>query len=1327
MPLMREEHLRDSDHKHWISSSTSSCLETNQFSDLTFICGNQPFPSHQYMIGPRSPMLGRLFQMLNCCNCQAKPGGNYCGKKEELIVHVPDTQPKCLKLVLDVIYTGKASCLSQDQVNQVKECLRSLDIELKGLDFPVSGLRIDSVVSHARSTSEVFNRNGRSLTPAASQRNGEKRKMTPPLPPRIDNKRIKQEESPLQEMQLDMLQELKNSYAAGVEKSVQCKMPGCKEDVTFNQLTEHFKQHLVRENNVVENGMKKQEATRQMMKFSCIHCGKQFKFQKALDEHVKKYHQEKVTSEDSLKARISDSESDEDSTTEDFESENGDIAAPNHVQLNGNPQEKWKRAFGVPQPIQKKKETTGQRQGNPWRFPEISSPRDANKLSSLTASSNSMIHTSKSGSPEKSSAIKSTPPKDTVAINTFGCQKCANVFPEFKLMKTHYTYDHYWSKLTEQFGKWDRKCRICEKIYPTSDHLFHHMGNFHGSITVDRYLEAENFEVLTKEKTIKLETFNCELCKKEHTSSAALKSHLATKHFHPELAAEFSIGENKCKKCPKCNKLFESGGKSAVISHLGSYHDEVLKYALPYVKMDESDRVRIDVDDFEPGVEIIKISQPQSETNFLPICQHEGCKEEMKDREGLKIHYQQYHYNEQFKMNYSTKTCEFCNVTFEADWTLHRHIAINHEEVLINMLQKDGLALPSSSPKKIISPKKEKIERLSYSCSLCSQSFDYKNDLKEHYYSQHFSQDFDNIYTDSNCGLCYKKFNGVDKAQKHIALKHEHVLRSLLEKLGFSLPWNKAESRKGKNHRGSVFDYFASEPNDADLPCQKCTRQFKNVATLQAHYVQTHYWNYLSKSDGGCKFCASSCDSSDLQGFATHIIDQHERVLLELMGKESLFTGKSKQFELGGDIKLKKEGGYIRLKNIHCMNREAENTNSTEDILDKPCDMPGCVAYFSSEARNLHIYHKHLMEDHFWTDLQQEFGTSFLNDKERCPICKRINENGSELTYITHIAVDHAHVTKYVQKNVGKMAGPRNTRSELSPGPSTPEVLPPIFIKTLPEPVIIPTPSIMKIETSDNIIDSDEDADDPSYVPCGEEEEMAAQESATGELVEPKRTLQIKNIHTLIREDLLKKPEVPVPEKPEVKKDCICRSCGKSFDTPYKTQTHERNCTWKCTVCKTVFFKQSEFSAHVKSKECDSSNKGASSKHTKNKSEPEKVKQANAKTSNQGKWPCRQCKAVFFKQTEFSAHMPKCVPASTGASSKPTINKSQSENAKQENVKTPNQDPLAETSSEPTENRSEPEIAKQEDSKPSNQDPLANDDSDSDEELADDAIIQMLT
>ena len=198
--------------------------------------------------------------------------------------------------------------------------------------------------------------------------------------------------------------------------------------------------------------------------------------------------------------------------------------------------------------------------------------------------------------------------------NQLNCQICDMTFVEYSTMKTHYTKDHFWSNLDTDYANWVSNCNICQISFPTSEHLLQHMGNFHTAITLDRYLGGKGKLPLTVEWTAKIKNLKCSICDIEKKSSALLKSHLAINHFSDQLNREFPAGKGKSKKCWKCSKVFSGPGSLSLrTGHLGSFHDEVLKYAAGFVEVDEVYRNIIPINDFEEVVKTISFRKQEDE------------------------------------------------------------------------------------------------------------------------------------------------------------------------------------------------------------------------------------------------------------------------------------------------------------------------------------------------------------------------------------------------------------------------------------------------------------------------------------------------------------------------------------------------------------------------------------------------------------------------------------------------------------------------------------------------------------------------------------------
>jgi len=317
---------------------------------------------------------------------------------------------------------------------------------------------------------------------------------------------------------------------------------------------------------------------------------------------------------------------------------------------------------------------------------------------------------------------------------------CSKGFEKFCQLRTHYTLVHYWDKLKRDLGHLGNKCTICIKSYPTDDHLVQHMGNFHSKVDVYVQEDFGKELILNQERTVRIFNWSCNICKKEFSSGTAVKSHFATVHFSGELKREWNIPESKKnRKCPKvvCNKGFDQGVPiGPVLGHVGSFHDEVLKYAIKYLKMSREDLDFIPVDDFDDDA----VGVPYQELDALvrrDLRQCEKCPLKFTRLE-LKVHYVESHYQEEFHRNFSSLQCIACDLKFKDIRATHKHIVGNHEAFLETILEKDGIQLPTASKKSPMKKTTVAAEEKPFNsnppiCQICFKTFGTPRDCKKHY------------------------------------------------------------------------------------------------------------------------------------------------------------------------------------------------------------------------------------------------------------------------------------------------------------------------------------------------------------------------------------------------------------------------------------------------------------------------------------------------------------------------------------------------------------------------------------------------------------------
>jgi len=320
----------------------------------------------------------------------------------------------------------------------------------------------------------------------------------------------------------------------------------------------------------------------------------------------------------------------------------------------------------------------------------------------------------------------------------YSCVKCSNNFPSLLELRAHYTASHYWEKIEAQFARWGSRCFICLRDFNTSNNLVKHLGNFHSY--VDQCLVKDGMNYISKENTIKLQSLECGFCGEMMSTSSNLKNHLSYVHFRKELGREFpedNMTNNKEKKCDRCGKMLNSD--PARIRHIGSYHDQVLKYAKHFIAVTDDDAKLIPENDFDEGLNeagepfeedqmkvfefltvwepldvskipspgAIKTSTPLVETttrehretdsssNMVSLeltafntCPLTNCTRKCTNKTELRVHLAMSHYMDELEKEYGTganmDSCKMCEKILPNNkLSLLKHIAVDHEVVMM--------------------------------------------------------------------------------------------------------------------------------------------------------------------------------------------------------------------------------------------------------------------------------------------------------------------------------------------------------------------------------------------------------------------------------------------------------------------------------------------------------------------------------------------------------------------------------------------------------------------------------------------------------------------
>jgi len=797
-------------YKQFIKEGVESWLaDKHGEADVMFICSSVDsettktvkLAAHQAVLAPVSELLRDLFLLQNC--------GHTCHSRN--MVHISlECDPQVLQSVLCLVYNGQTLYTNVNNVKKMQSVVNLLKFKLPG-----GFKRIQLPEGQAPSTSTLFQVSGQApLLKEALKRSAEKRPMekrpsssTPSPSPVAKKPREDPSPAPLSatdrmKCHVSMTLELKD---APPKKSIPCKMPRCGALVNYEQLSSHFLAHETSAGAVSIQGGSLPTS------FPCVACGVTFQSRRELDTHTKTKHGAGAGSVREKLNLLSDS-SDDDSF--DRVSETTSVKS-----AKAKEKPRCSKCDSVFPTILHLKSHTCNRN------------EDGNKCDTCFKS----FKTNKALQVHMKSSHKGTsldPKKDKGSPSKkYPCQICTKSFAEFRMLRTHYTLYHFWDNLEEDYKEWNDVCKICSKKYPTSDHLLQHVGNFHCKI--DQYLVKKGLRIVSKEKTAKLRSLMCEICKMNQVSSAALKSHMAVKHFQKELLAEFPISRQaKSKKCPKCFKLFENTSVSTVVAHVGSFHDEVIKYASPHLDLEAADIENIPTDDFDDGTVGVSVNLEETKQKSLSspktkklasfgdvfdYLQCQFCYQTFNNSNSLKVHYI-LHFPAQFKDQYFVSTCPHCKQNFPDIYSTQKHVATDHSEMsLLPLMESHGLwvnksvILPADSAKikniridvkklnkRMIGTKLDEIEdeklplvpeKQTCIFPRCGKVYDSKEDLLRHLVISHFWKELTIQYGPSfdsnpkNCPVCKQDNKTGERSHYffHLAIEHD-ALKTYIEK-----------------------------------------------------------------------------------------------------------------------------------------------------------------------------------------------------------------------------------------------------------------------------------------------------------------------------------------------------------------------------------------------------------------------------------------------------------------------------------------------------------------------------------------------------------------
>jgi len=753
-------------HHRVVSTEAGFCLSSELFSDLMLETPDGMVGCHQTLLAPLSPLLSSIL-----ASYPPFPG----------MVHtvVLPIKADTVKSVLKVIYTGNVTLPSQEHVDQVLSGLKMFGIHLPGLQCYRAAGRAGHYshiqgsnnniepppFSPINQSSSHFHTSIMQLPtkPVAAMED-----VKPALLPPPDS--LHDQPASLDKLRVLLARQL---LPLGIGESAQCNVKGCTMLVTLSTLAQHFKDHKEMDIRV----------------FKCDECGKGFKQKKSLEIHRIEDHEKYLKNPlfSTENTAICHNNNDTDSSNKkkrrrvSFNDkvitkvvEAGPKAPLMCALVEAGPKtplvctlcqaplsSEWYRPprrhncpRSIPSSGSSSSTSTNQPQCSICSTPVSSAwylPPSRHGCSAVFATTSGQMATSTS----KKRRVSTPASFGRIEEIKYSCEICGNTFSSLIELRSHYTASHYWDKIEAQFTRWGSRCYICLRDFKTPNNLVKHLGNFH--TYVDQCLVRDNMKYISKENSIKLQSHECGFCGETMPTSGDLKNHLSYVHFKKELQREFpeDSSTNRKNRCDRCGRMFNSDPNR--IRHIGSFHDQVLKYAKQLIIVTDDDAKLIPENSFGEGLDesgepfkedqlqvaqfltdweplyvskipvsgATKTSTPSvgtttrehreaeagscgnivtPEQSALHTCPLTNCTRQCSNNTDLLVHLAMSHYMDELEKEYGTgagmNSCRKCDKILPNNkLSLMKHMAVDHEVVM--MYVKRDMALEADLEKAV--------------------------------------------------------------------------------------------------------------------------------------------------------------------------------------------------------------------------------------------------------------------------------------------------------------------------------------------------------------------------------------------------------------------------------------------------------------------------------------------------------------------------------------------------------------------------------------------------------------------------------------------------
>jgi len=141
-----------------------------------------------------------------------------------------------------------------------------------------------------------------------------------------------------------------------------------------------------------------------------------------------------------------------------------------------------------------------------------------------------------------------------------------------------------------------------------------------------------------------------------------------------------------------------------VVAHVGSFHDEVIKYGADFLELEVADIENVPIDDFDDGTVGVPVTVSKEDSKgqvrapaklsgkgVFDFRQCQMCHQDFHSSDSLKIHYIR-HFQTNFQSQYFSRVCPHCDKSFPDILSNQKHVAIDHtSQSLLPLMESHGL------------------------------------------------------------------------------------------------------------------------------------------------------------------------------------------------------------------------------------------------------------------------------------------------------------------------------------------------------------------------------------------------------------------------------------------------------------------------------------------------------------------------------------------------------------------------------------------------------------------------------------------------------------